>query len=292
MKETSWGNNGFLPANAVVYTEHGPKKLGDVEPGERVSTLLGWKAVTDRASGGEADLLRLYTTAGVLECTPQCRVAVYAPGGALVWKPAGRVLPGEPLVYSATAWTGREEVPLFSGEDTGSLALDVEVLEEVAARPLGDRLLYLVRFLREGGEVLGVSLSNQPLEEEGVKVASLLFRPKGFSLASLHPKLSRFLSTLGVRVSGPTHEGDLLLEATTPVAEVFDRTLVAREEPSRSLVEEALQASGDRILEGFSVPARFLYSFPVGRHEVLSLHVGDGSMFFADGFLVWGRIEV
>lgn len=74
------------------------KPVEEVSPGDQVLTFSGWKRVVRRWESGFQFVLRIEHSHGVLDCTPNHRMAVLF-GSGFLWKEAGTLTTEDVLVY-------------------------------------------------------------------------------------------------------------------------------------------------------------------------------------------------
>lgn len=97
----------------VLTKDEGFKGIEDIIVGDKVSTPLGWKKVTNTFTQGKQEVITIKHQDGELICTPNHRVAVLKScNGELEWKEASELIAGDRLFYKRTICDGsKNELP-------------------------------------------------------------------------------------------------------------------------------------------------------------------------------------
>lgn len=105
-----------LPAySRVIEKESGYKAISDIKIGDRVSTINGWKKVSNVFYQGKQKCVRVVHQDGYLDCTPNHRVAVLIDQhGKFEWKNAEDLKSGDRLIFLRNISEGKKtELPDF-----------------------------------------------------------------------------------------------------------------------------------------------------------------------------------
>lgn len=114
-----------LPAySRVMEKESGYKKISDIEIGDNVLTVVGWKKVSNVFYQGKQKCIRVFHQDGYLDCTPNHKVAVgISPDGEIkIWKNASELINGDMLI---SLINNEEKIDLTSVE-----VIKIEDIEE------------------------------------------------------------------------------------------------------------------------------------------------------------------
>jgi hypothetical protein len=293
------GTRRCLPAGTLVYTEYGPKRIEEVQVGDKVMTLDGWHSVTERMYQGEQWVLEIKTTRGSILCTPSHRLAVLVKGGGIAWVTAGTMTLGAQLLFYSDPWfpvEGERMVSEGVEEEVSSLEkIELEKVKEFTLRPAIDRiylLLSMILELRE--EVKEYEISRGPYhkykELPGLLGEKFFLIPKRLDI----PEMEEFLATLGIGISNKhdpynpkTTEDSVVLSASEPIYSLISITLKEGRVPSVEEIEGFISNSKPNV-----TLATVLEISHRGMTETYDLSVDSVHMFIADGFVVHNSAQI
>ena len=94
------GDRRCLPTGTLVHTNRGLVEIEQVDVGDFVKTRDGYRRVIARQNQGVQKTIKVQTQCGVLECTPNHRVAVVKGlRGECIWKEAGSLTNEDRLFF-------------------------------------------------------------------------------------------------------------------------------------------------------------------------------------------------
>ena len=115
-----------LPAGTMVHTSGGLKPIETIEKGDKVLTDSGYKNVLNTFDQGKQFTVNIKTQDGVLECTPNHRVAVMTGIDNFEWKEAGLLSSDDRLCTTRTPIDNFvTELPSFEGLKIPELDADL-----------------------------------------------------------------------------------------------------------------------------------------------------------------------
>jgi len=293
------GTRRCLPAGTLVYTEYGPKRIEEVQVGEKVMTLDGWHSVTERMYQGEQEVLEVRTTRGSLLCTPNHRLAVLVKGGGIAWITAENLTRGAQLIFYSDPWTPVEGERIVSDgveEEVNSLeSFDLEKVKEFTLRPLIDRIYFFLSMIRELREEVREYEVSRGLSHK-YKELPELFGERFFLLPKrlAVPEMEAFLATLGMGMSAnhdpyfPRRLGDsVVLSVSDPLYSLMVKALKEDKVPDIGEIAGFISDSKPKV-----VLATVLGIDYHGKAETYDLSVSSVHMFIADGFVVHNSAQI
>ncbi|AYJ73927.1 ribonucleoside-triphosphate reductase [Thermus phage phiLo] len=277
------GTRRCLPAGTPVLTEHGPKPIEEVAPGDKVLTSAGFKSVVERIYQGSQEVIEIKTELGTLRCTPNHKVAVFVNGGGIAWVEARKLQPGSSMLFYAYPWSSGKEELSEEGEVT-------------PFSPYLARMEFFINLLRGNKEFF---LETVPYytrlagdDPENPENPVVLYYSLSFTLEAksfLDPKASEVMKTLGVGVGYRGWRINLVVPPA--LIKLVEKVILKQEENKEELLDMALSViSEDR---GYFIPAKVVSVSTRGHvEETYDLSVADYHMFVASGFLVHNSAQI
>lgn len=147
----SGGVRRCLPFDSLIHTTRGMIPIDQVKVGDTVQTSKGYSKVTDVFEQGVQTTIKVVTDAGVLECTPNHKVAVIDGFNSYKWVAAGSLTEGDRLVYSNVSLQvdTKSKLP----ECTYTVSAHATTLKTLIVPELDAELSWLLGYLQGNGYV-------------------------------------------------------------------------------------------------------------------------------------------
>lgn len=206
----SAGLRRCLPKGSKVFLKSGIKNIEDVKVGDQVLTSSGYENVSNVFNQGVQTTIKIKTTNGFFECTPNHRMAVLTSFNSYAWKQAKDLNKGDRLITNTSPIEGtKTSLPEFHYEkyEKDNSSVDITIPE------LDTNMAYFLGLFHGDGYVFYTKNRNEA-PHQGSNYVSLVFDTNESDIAEIaKTQLERF--GVNVRVKKRKGENSYMVSATS-----------------------------------------------------------------------------